>query len=122
MPGAYKSMKFLTILSFCSLVWLGGCRHDTTLDITADGAAVSLRLPVNASAAELINMQTALTNALTIKAERERQAFVLAAARQRAQERQFYAVLLVGGVVAGIVAIFAIACVVVVGTVRRVWS
>ncbi len=100
--------KFLLLC--CCLLLLASCRKNTTIEVKNDGAEVVLSIPNDATAAELINAQTALTNTLTIKAERERQAFELKQAELRKEERQFYFMFGVFFVVAGIVAVFATAC------------
>ena len=100
----YQSLILMLLLA----AMLSGCRKDASVKIKQDGAAVSVTIPADASAADLINLQTALSNSLTIKAERERMAFELESAKLRKSERQFYAVLIVGGVVFGIVAVFTV--------------
>lgn len=107
-----KYQSIILILLLAAL--LSGCRKDASVKIKQDGAAVSVTIPADASAADLITLQTALSNSLTIKAERERMAFELESAKLRKSERQFYAVLIVGGVVFGIVTVFSIACFIVV--------
>ena len=109
-------MKYLSIMLIMATM-LSGCHKETQVKVKDDGASVSVSIPENATAADLINMQTALNNTLTIKAKREQYAFELQQAKLRKSERQFYAVLIVGGVVAGIVSVFSIACVLVI---RRV--
>lgn len=102
-------MQKSIILSICTALLLcSGCHKDAKVEVKQDGAVVAVTIPRDATAAELINMQTALNNTLTIKAERERMAFELAKQKQRAHERQFYAVLIIGGVVGGIVSVFAV--------------
>lgn len=103
--------KSISALICATLLLCSACQKETKIKIEQDGAVVAVTIPQDATAAELINMQTALNNTLTIKAERERMEFKLAEAKQHKSERQFYAVLVVGGVVSGIVSVFAVAMV-----------
>lgn len=101
--------SFLLFICLCLLLF-SGCKKSITLETNEKDGSVLVTIPQEASAAELINLQTALSNSLTIRAERERMAYEYAAAKLRKSERQFYAVLMVVGVVSGIVSIFAVAC------------
>lgn len=103
-------MKRLLMLCCVIVVCVAGCKKSTTIKTNEKDGSVIVTIPADASAAELVNMQTALSNSLTIRAERERMAYEFAAAKLRKSERQFYAVLVVSGVVTGIVSIFAVAC------------
>ena len=102
--------KYILIIFAVLFVALAGCRKPTTVEVRQDGANVVVSIPADATAAELIQMRGVLDASLTIKAERERMAFALKQAQIRKSERQFYAVLVVSGVVTGIVSIFAVAC------------
>ena len=103
-------MKQLLILCCVVVVCVVGCKKSVTLETNEKDGSVIVTIPQDASAAELVNMQTALSNSLTIRAERERMAYEYASAKLRKSERQFYAVLVVSGAVSGIVSIFAVAC------------
>ena len=103
-------MKRLLLVCCAILVCVAGCKESTTIETNEKDGSVIVTIPQDASAAELVNMQTALSNSLTIRAERERMAFELESAKLRKSERQFYAVLVVSGVVTGVVSIFAVAC------------
>lgn len=103
-------MKRLLLVCCVLLVCVAGCKKSTTIKTNEKDGSVIVTIPQDASAAELVNMQTALSNSLTIRAERERMAYKFASAKLRKSERQFYAVLVVSGVVGGIVTVFAIAC------------
>lgn len=102
-------MRRLLILC-CLVLVFAGCKKSVTIETNEKDGSVIVSIPQDASAVELVNMQTALSNSLTIRAERERMAYEFAAAKLRKSERQFYAVLVVSGVVTGIVSIFAVAC------------
>ena len=102
--------KYLLLLLLLLMVGVAGCKKSTTIETNEKDGSVIVTIPADASAAELVNMQTALSNSLTIRAERERMAYEYASAKLRKSERQFYAVLVVVGVVTGIVSIFAITC------------
>jgi len=104
------ALKKMLLLFVAVLLLATSCRKESTVEIKQDGAAVSVSIPENATSADLINLQTALSNTLTIKAERERMAFEFAEAKLRKSERQFYFFFGVFAVVAGIVSVFAIAC------------
>ena len=101
-------MKRLLMLCCVIVVCVAGCKKSTTIKTNEKDGSVIVTIPQDASAAELVNMQTALSNSLTIRAERERMAYEYASAKLRKSERQFYAVLIVGGVVFGIVAVFTV--------------
>lgn len=103
-------MKRLLMLCCVIVVCVAGCKESVTLETNEKDGSVIVTIPQDASAAELVNMQTALSNSLTIRAERERMAYEYASAKLRKSERQFYAVLVVSGAVSGIVSIFAITC------------
>ena len=113
-------MKYQFLILVCLMVAMfSGCQKETTLEVRQDGAAVSLSIPADASAADLINMQTALSNSLTIKAKREEQLFALKQAELRKSERQFYGLLIVGGIVSGILGVFTISALVIVWRVSK---
>ena len=111
----YQSIIILVIMA----AMLSGCRKETQVEVKQDGAKISVNIPQDASAAELIQMRGVIDASLTVKAERERMAFELAQAKLRKSERQFYAVLIVSGVVFGIVSVFSVACFIVVRRVSK---
>ena len=116
--GEATLMKYQSlILILISAAILAGCGKDVKVETNDTAGKVTVTIPQDATAAELIQARGVIDASYTLRAERERMAYDLAAAKLRKSERQFYAVLIVGGVVAGIVSVFSIACVLVI---RRV--
>lgn len=108
----YHSLILIFIMS--SAAMLSGCQKEVKVKTNDRTGEVVLTLPENATAAEMIQARGLADASFTLRGERERMAFELQQAKLRKSERQFYAVLIVGGVVFGIVSVFAIACFIVV--------
>lgn len=104
-----KSINVL-ITGILALCLLSGCHKQIEVKTNDTTGEVTLTIPADATAAELIQARGIADASATLRGERERMYFEFQQAKLRKAERQFYAVLIVGGVVTGIVSIFAVAC------------
>ena len=116
---AYRMNKVKYFAVFAALLCLG-CEQDIKITTNDKTGEVTITLPAeDTGAAELIQARGMVDASYTLRAKREEMAFNLAQAKLRKSERQFYAVLLVVGVVAGIVSVFSIGMFIIVKRVGR---
>ena len=112
-----KKVKYLAVFAALLLV---GCERDIEVATNDKTGEVTITIPAeNVGAAELIQARGIVDASYTLRAKREEMAFELAQAKLRKSERQFYAVLIVVGVVTGIVSVFSIGMYVLVKKVGR---
>ncbi len=101
-----KSVKFLLLIA---VIAVSGCQRKVTIETDNKTGQVTVIMPAEGvGAAELLQARGLADAAYTITAKREEQVFLLRQAELRKSERQFYAILIVVGVVGGIVSVFSV--------------
>lgn len=98
--------KYLLLLLL--VVSFVGCQKETKVKVSENGT-ISITIPENAPAKDLIQARGVIDNSLTLTAEGREQAFTIAKMKIESSERKFMTTLGVIGAVSGIVIIFALA-------------